>query len=362
MTKLDRRLAVAPPIEGRPQAGIQRAARTAAYFWRRHLQHVARLRDRAPLPATGQCASHAVGPLTLFNACASACEFIRDPGTVATSRFGGHVMVVSMLRGTARGETGGRSIALRSGDVGFFDMDETAHVTAGECAGLGLLIPKEMLVGSVQGIVLRDTQLPAQMLARHLQNTVLSLPATDHSRIVGILEATLAVLQLCLDFAPSQQKPKGLSALRKSIIAFIDDHLEKPDLDPDFLCRKFSISRTWLYKVFASDGGVKCCIRDRRLDASFKDLCVNPEQRIIDVAFRRGFSSERQFQRAFLARFGVSPSSVRDARKQGLPLDLPVATVTGYVAEPATGCADGALLPPAWNSAALERAKSSNRS
>lgn len=312
---------------------IQRAARTAGFYWRRNLQHVARLRDRKPLPATGQCVSHSLGPVTIFNACASACEFVRDPETIAASRFGGFALVVSMLRGTARGDASGYPIALRPGDIGFFDMDETAHITASECAGLGLLVPKEMLLGEIRGLVLRDTQLPAQMLARQLQKTILSLPADDPARIAAVLEATLAVLQLCLDFAPSPAKPKGLAALRKSILAFIDASLDNPDLDPDLVCRKFSISRTWLYKVFASDGGVKCCIRDRRLDASFRDLCNNPGQRIIDVAFRRAFSSERQFQRAFLARFGVSPSAVRDARRQGLPLDLPVANPGSYESE-----------------------------
>lgn len=334
MTKPQRRPAAVQLAATRPQPSFQRAARTAGFYWRKHLQHVASLRDRPPLPATGQCASHAVGPLVIFNACASACEFIRDRGTIEGSRFQGYVLVVSMLRGTARGEAGGSSMALRPGDVGFFDMDESAHITAGECAALGMLVPKDMLVGDFKGMVLRDTQLPAQMLSRHLQKTVLSLPAIGPARIEAVQEAALSVLQLCLDFSPSEARPKGLAALRKSILAFIDANLDKPELDPDLVCRTFSISRTWLYKVFASDGGVKCCIRDRRLDASFKDLCSHPELRIIDVAFRRGFSSERQFQRAFMARFGVSPSAVRDARRQGLPLELPVARLASYEPEP----------------------------
>ena len=51
--------------------------------------------------------------------------------------------------------------------------------------------------------------------------------------------------------------------------------------------------------------------------AAFHDLCDERQPRVIDVAYHRGFSSERQFQRAFLARFGTTPSAVRDRRKQG---------------------------------------------
>src|SRR5690606_25578871 len=113
------------------------------------------------------------------------------------------------------------------------------------------------------------------------------------------VQATLAVLQLCLDFAPALTKPKGIASLRRTILAFIEENLDDTELNPEFLCRKFGISRTWLYKVFAVEGGVKRVIRDKRLDAAFRDLCNDPEQRIIDVAFRHAFSSERQFQRAF---------------------------------------------------------------
>jgi AraC-like DNA-binding protein len=156
------------------------------------------------------------------------------------------------------------------------------------------------------------------MLTRHLEQLALSLPAAE-SRIEPLAESTVSVLQLCVDFAPPASVRGSTDPLRASILAYIDANLEDASLGPDMLARKFGISRTWLYRLFAGSGGIKRCIRDKRLDAAFRDLCTSPERRIIDVAYRRGFSTERQFQRAFLQRFGSTPSEVRDRHKGAPP-------------------------------------------
>jgi len=294
----------------------RRAERTMTLRWRRQLRQVAWLRERPPLAPTGQCAVYQLGPLTLFNSSSNACELVRDADTVAVSDFSNHAMVVDMLHGSARGETGGQLVNLRRGDIGIFDLADAASFAVSECTCIGMLVPRDLLAGEVQPLALRESQLPTQMLDRHLRNTFGALPHAGTPKVEATVQATLSILQLCLDFAPALAKPKGAVSLRRTILAFIDENLDNIELGPEQLCRKFGISRTWLYKIFSAEGGVKRVIRDRRLDAAFRDLCNNPDTRIIDVAYRRAFSSERQFQRAFLAQFGVSPSAVRDARER----------------------------------------------
>src|SRR5690606_34135743 len=155
-------------------------------------------------------------------------------------------------------------------------------------------------------------------LSRHLEQLVMSLPAPQ-ARFEALVQSTLSILQLCVDFAPPARERGNDDPLRTSILAYIDANLGDPDLGPDMLACKFGISRTWLYRIFAGSGGIKRCIRDKRLDAAFRDLCESPDRRVIDVAYHRGFSTERQFQRAFLQRFGSTPSEVRDRQKGGEP-------------------------------------------
>jgi AraC-like DNA-binding protein len=208
---------------------------------------------------------------------------------------------------------------LRRGDIGFIDLGHGATVHAIEGALLGLIVPRDMLKGRVHGLVLREAQLAGRMLTRHLEQLVLSLPVIESARAETLVESTMAVAQLCVDFSPAPDPETSEDPLRGNILDYIDANLDDVELAPDRIAREFGISRTRLYQLFLGSGGIKRCIRDKRLDAAFRDLCGGPQPRVIDVAYRRGFSSERQFQRAFLARFGMTPSAVRDRRKQGEP-------------------------------------------
>lgn len=273
-----------------------------------------------PVPALGSSDSFVVGPLVISKSRTSASAFVRDDALVAASAYRTHALVLLVLRGSLRGTSGDHFLDLRRGDIAFFDLGQAADIQANDGSHLSLLVPLAMLQGRVRGMVLRESQLTCRMLTRHLEQLVLSLPVTEPARVDALVESVVAVLQLCLDFSPPPDTRATIGPLRASILGYIDANLENAELTPDAIARAFHVSRTWLYQLFAGTGGIKRCIREKRLDAAFHDLCNDPQQRIIDVAFHRGFSSERQFQRAFHARFGMAPSAVRDRRKQGQPI------------------------------------------
>jgi len=287
-------------------------------YWRMMLRHLARPLARQPLPPVGSGCDFALGDLHVAKVRFTACGLVRDASTIARSRFGSHVLVSLLLHGTVRGRAEGGEMGLHRGDIGFLDLGNPAEFEASDAACLSLLVPRWLLRGKVHGLVLRASDLPAQMLSRHLEQLVLSLPAPP-SRFEALVQSTLSILQLCVDFAPPARDRGDDDPLRTSILAYIDANLGDADLGPDMLAHRFGISRTWLYRIFAGSGGIKRCIRDKRLDAAFRDLCESPERRVIDVAYHRGFSTERQFQRAFLQRFGSTPSEVRDRQKGGEP-------------------------------------------
>lgn len=106
------------------------------------------------------------------------------------------------------------------------------------------------------------------------------------------------------------------SILRRRVLDFITANLAEPKLGPAFLMRRFQISRAHLYRMFQMDGGVASVIRDKRLDAAYRQLLQRSSQTlsITEIAYDLGFSSSGHFLRAFQARFGVTPS---EARQQG---------------------------------------------
>jgi len=118
---------------------------------------------------------------------------------------------------------------------------------------------------------------------------------------------------------PDADRPPLEAALRQRVLAFIEQNIHRPELSPNFIIRHFNVSRSHLYRAFASDGGLAKLLRDRRLDAAVQELTRSGGSvaSIAELAHRLGFSSGNQFLRAFRNRFGMTPSQ---AREKGLAL------------------------------------------
>lgn len=303
--------------------GVQRHnAKLRRRYWRRLLGPVAVPRELPPIPVTGSCEWSALGNLFVASARIGACGFIRDRDRVASGGLASHLLVLLPLRGGLSGIVEDRAIELRQGDIAFLDLSHPFELEALGGEYVSLLIPHDAVNDEFAGgMVLRESHLPCRMLARHLEQLVAAPPA-GAIETEAVARSTIAVLQLCMDFAPSAQRQSAQS-LRKQILDYIDTNLHEADLGPELISRSFHISRTWLYRIFAGSGGVRRCIRDKRLDAAFRDLCERPQCRVIEIAWHRGFASERYFQRAFAERFGLNPKDVRARSRQGLPIEVP---------------------------------------
>lgn len=292
-------------------------------YWRRLVGPVAVPHSLPPVPVAGTCEWRALGSLFVANARIGASAFVRDPEQARHGVLASHLLVLLPLRGGVSGVADGQSIELRQGDIAILDLSRSFDVEALGGAYAGLLMPHAAVNDECAGgMVLRQSHLPCRMLARHIEQLVASAPSAPDADTEALARSTIAIVQLCVDFAPSAQR-QSAQGLRMRILAYIDDNLHEPELGPELIARTFQISRTWLYRIFAGSGGVRRCIRDKRLDAAFRDLCEQPQRRVIDIAWHRGFASERYFQRAFAERFGLNPRDVRGRSRQGLPIDLP---------------------------------------
>jgi AraC-like DNA-binding protein len=79
------------------------------------------------------------------------------------------------------------------------------------------------------------------------------------------------------------------------------------------LARRFHMSRSQLYRLFADEEGVAAYIRSRRLHRCFQ-VITDPahfRRAIGEIALGHGFNSEAHFSRLFRLTFGVTPSEAR---------------------------------------------------
>lgn len=97
--------------------------------------------------------------------------------------------------------------------------------------------------------------------------------------------------------------------------AFIEKNLTSRDLTPETIARVANVSRSTLYRLFKSSGGVSHYILQQRLRLASELLGDSGEHRqIAELAFDLGFVSDAHFCRAFRQAFGAPPGAFRLGR------------------------------------------------
>src|SRR4029078_9125098 len=94
---------------------------------------------------------------------------------------------------------------------------------------------------------------------------------------------------------------------------FVGRKLADPDLTPEILCTELGVSRSRLYRLFESFGGVSAYIRRQRLLKTRDALSDSSDRRSISrIAEQWGFTEPSAFSRTFRQEFGISPSGARE--------------------------------------------------
>lgn len=206
-----------------------------------------------------------------------------------------------------------------------FDLAQPVVSRTNNFANISLFVPRVMLeeqlgsAGDQHLRVLNGEEPMVQLLRDHMS----SLKALAH-RMTGrqaaeIAPATVGLAAACLNASVSPDNPQQVSGISFATLTrarrFIEVNLATPGLSTATVCRHIGVSRTRLYDLFESYGGVGTYIRDRRLRQALVALTSTAyaHHSIYDIALAACYSSDAAFVRAFRRRYGVTPNDVRQS-------------------------------------------------
>jgi AraC-like DNA-binding protein len=173
-----------------------------------------------------------------------------------------------------------------------------------------------------------------ELLERNLQQIDVVNTASLKDAVGSMIAACIAPSPDRIAAAKSQLDVGRLERVRR----VVRQELRSPLLEPALLCRLTGMSRSLLYRLMESQGGVTRFIRRQRLRESHAALC-DPigNKSITAIAEELCFTDASEFSRAFRREFGASPSDMRAAARAGL---IPSAGLKASTSEKASTFSD----------------------
>lgn len=255
-----------------------------------------------------------------------------------------HWVVTKLLRGVTSIETSRGTIEVQAGQSYVWSLGQLSSSERSEIERLDLLLSRDTfrdiapLLDAASGSVLGE---PLDRLLGDFLLTLLQrlphLPQSDapHLRVAisKLVAACIAPSAARVEAARMQIDVGRLERVRQTVRT----HLQSPLLGPQMLCRQVGMSRSNLYRLLESEGGVTSYIQRHRLTEAHSRLSDSKNtQSVAAMARDLCFTDSSSFSRAFRAMFGASPGEVRAASAR---VDTPHPAVT-RLAPPCTSIGD----------------------
>jgi AraC-like DNA-binding protein len=326
---------VALPVSGSPdRTALQRSSREQCLtvnagsgqhrlaVWREALGATATIEIDAAIVATfeGEFRTRVIGPLMAVRLCADKFRFIRSE-EMARRIERDNVFVNLCESGRMLGTSNGRQVSVGPGEVILSRHSGTQNLDIQDATWFGLILPMEFVDAHMrwtrghEGKVFGAATTEAVLLG-HLMRAMMELPDPicdrDAKRMVGL---TIAHLAACFGpqahGAAAGKKAKSIDAA--AVRRFLAEHIGDPQLGPAVVCKRFSLSRSSLYRMFNESGGIQAMILAMRLRAVHRDIASGrfPVQPLSVIAERRGVTDIRSFRRVFVKEYGYTPSDLR---------------------------------------------------
>ncbi|MFF4895634.1 helix-turn-helix domain-containing protein [Streptomyces sp. NPDC001068] len=281
----------------------------------------------------GRVRAYEVDGLAVGDIAATAQSMTRTQRLVDAAEA--HYLLLGMqVRGAAGIAQGDRRIRLDPGDCVVLESRRAFELDFAESFGLWVFaFPRHLVrLGEQDQRRLAARRVNARTglagvsrralldLARNAGELTRNTGEPSRSQSSGALALANDLLVTLLG-EPLAESPRLAGSLQRTLPLRIRDHIDRnladPGLDPVRVAAAFGISTRYLHKLFRPEREtVAHYIRERRLeqvrlrllDARFADRPVSA------LAFDAGFGDLSGFNRAFKARYGVSPRELRRGR------------------------------------------------
>lgn len=161
------------------------------------------------------------------------------------------------------------------------------------------------------------------LLAGYIDNLARQLPQILPAQAQGLATATRALVAACI--APRVERSEATDTSLASLLIdrarlVVRQNMASPEFGPEQLARLMAMSRSKLYRLFESTGGVAHFINRERLREAYRRLSSHRDSPSIHIIGNEvGFVDHSTFSRAFRREFGHSPSEARERSLTKLP-------------------------------------------
>lgn len=243
----------------------------------------------------------------------------RTDSLIAQSEFNSF-FICCVLEGYAELEQGER-IGLQQGDIAVLDSSMAYQVVVpGFLDAVWIRVPRYRLDGRMHakaGAEIRRVKGNSGLgliASRFIRSVLEQAERIDHGAEFRLNNSLLDILALALTHLPGDWHGSRSTGLLQQIQTTIEQNLGNPDLSLDALARRHGITVRYLNKLFAREGiSTAKWVRIRRLERCREQIESTEYSHlgISQIAFANGFNDISNFNRAFKAYFGSTPSSLR---------------------------------------------------
>ncbi|HVS76423.1 MAG TPA: AraC family transcriptional regulator [Steroidobacteraceae bacterium] len=221
------------------------------------------------------------------------------------------------------------TVDLRAGDMVLWRMGRECQAMSNGFELIGFGLPESLvldrnleLAGAMGRRISGNSGLAASVAAflRKMAESHRELTSEEGSALQEVALDAICLLGRSesirgLPAAPAEEQEK-----LKRLKALAIRSLERADLTPAALAACSGISTRTVHRLFAASGTTfQDWLRERRLERCWVELSDRSRagRSIADVAFSCGFNDLSTFNRAFRARFGMTPRAARQRRQAG---------------------------------------------
>lgn len=273
-----------------------------------------------------------LGPLVMNRVAAQGSLAIRNARRARRDGLD-HWAIGLTTRGTRqfRMERDDRCVHLEPGQLFILSLDEPYRARREDGELIGVFLPRDSVpalaprLDRLRGRALDDPS--SRLLGGYLAMLWERLPTLDVGDLPLLADATRAMVAACINPTPDTLAAAGphlAEGQRARAVAIIRKNIRSPRLSPRTLAGAIRISRSQIYRLFESDGGVGAVILRERLRA-VRLMLANPGDRrsIGTIAEAAGFFDASSFSRLFRKHFGMTASEFRSAEAEAGQTDAP---------------------------------------